>query len=302
MNINQLFRPFQTITRYDEPMSKHTYFRIGGPAEVFITPETNTQVLDIYRLCHEHQLPFYILGNGSNLLVRDEGLKGVVIKINSQELQIKDDTITVGAGFSLAQLVSRTMESGLTGLELLAGIPGSVGGAIAMNAGGEYGNMGDVIQNVEAIKLLTYKDNSPDIQIIKRKQLRFGYRNSNLKNKFIILSAQLQLETSTQAQVKAMFQEIMSEKHNAQPLADKSAGCVFKNPPGHLTTGQMIEKAGLKGTKIGGAMVSTKHSNFIVNTNNATAADVLKLIELIKEKIDKQFEVELELEIEIWGD
>jgi UDP-N-acetylmuramate dehydrogenase len=299
--MKQLFKPYQEITHYNEPIARHTSFRIGGPAEVFVTPQHNDQILEIYQLCLKEGLPVFILGNGTNILVRDEGVKGVVLRINTRQIQMKDDIIVVDAGYPLSHLLTRCLDTGLTGLESMAGIPGSVGGAVVMNAGGKYGNIGDIVSFVKVIKRKN-KHAPSDTQCLtlSKSQLKFGYRSSNLKDKFIVLGATIQLEHSTPGQVKALFQEILAEKDTGQPLAAKSAGCIFKNPPGKLTAGQLIEKAGLKGTRIGNALISPKHANFIVNAGNATAQDVLKLVDLIQKTVYERFGVRLDLEIEIW--
>jgi len=300
--MKKLFKDYQSITRYNEPMARHTSWRIGGPVEVFITPQNNDQLLEIYQICLKEGLPVFVLGGGTNLLVKDEGIKGVVIRIGSKQIQVKNDIITVETGYSLAHLVAKSIERGLTGLEAMAGVPGSVGGAIAMNAGGKYGNIGDVISRVRGIKRKADRGTKKNIEIItlSKSQLRFGYRFSNIKDKFIVLEARLELTSSTPRQVKALFQEVLIEKQNIQPLAAKSAGCVFKNPSGRLTAGQLIEKVGLKATRIGDASIATKHANFFINRGKAKARDVLKLIDIVQHRVYQERGVKLELEIEIW--
>lgn len=300
--MKRLFKDYQNITRYDEPMARHTSWRIGGTVEVFITPQNNDQFLEIYQICLKEGLPVFVLGSGTNLLVRDEGIKGVVIRIGSKQIRVENDIITVETGYSLAHLVAKSIEKGLAGLEGMAGVPGSVGGAIAMNAGGKYGNIGDVISRVRGIKRKVDRNTKKNIEIItlSKSQLRFGYRSSNIKDKFIVLEARLELTSSTPRQVKALFQEVLVEKQNIQPLAAKSAGCVFKNPPGRLTAGQLIEKVGLKATRIGDASIATKHANFFINRGKAKARDVLKLIDIVQHRVYQERGVKLELEIEIW--
>jgi UDP-N-acetylmuramate dehydrogenase len=300
-DVKKLFEPYHEIARYNEPMSKHTSFGIGGPAEVFISPTDIDQLKEIYGLCRENKLPIHILGNGTNLLVSDEGVKGIVIRPHLTGLNISGKSIEVEAGYSLSHLINKCISAGLQGLEGLVGIPGSVGGAVAMNAGGKYGNISDYLTSV--ITLNRFGEES----LIDKSKLTFGYRTSSLKGKNVILSANFRLNGATPDELKNRFQKILEEKNQSQPLADKSAGCVFKNPeqsPAEAGTnvgaGALIDKSGLKGYSIGGAKVSEKHANYIINTGNATSKDIINLINHIQETVKAKFNIALEPEIEIW--
>ncbi|MEK7309856.1 MAG: UDP-N-acetylmuramate dehydrogenase [Planctomycetota bacterium] len=288
--IKNIFVSYKSIIRYNEPMAKHTSFHIGGRAEVFITPKNLAQLSGIYRLCCKKKIPIHILGRGTNLLVNDRGVKGVVLKPEWINLERKGNKITVSSAYPLARLVQESAKMGLSGLEPLVGIPGSVAGAVMMNAGGKYGQIGDVVKSVKVI--------TKDGRIKTVNKIRFGYRWSNLKGK-LLSEVTLQLKPTTSAAVRSRIGEILREKRQTQPLADWSAGCVFTNPT-RSSAGMLIDKAGLKGLTIGGAKISTKHANFIVNAGKAKGKDVLKLINIIKKTVRKKFGVNLGLEIETW--
>lgn len=282
--------------RTQEPMSRHTTFKIGGPAKIFFEPERMEELADALHRYRQQGQSIYILGGGSNLLVRDEGVDGVVIALHKgaafQHITIEGCKVKAGAGVSLPKLVKMMANIGLSGLECLVGIPGTVGGAARMNAGGKHGTIGPLIESV----FVMHSDGHTER--IERDKLLFGYRSSNLKD-FVILEVVLLLKEESPALVFEHTRAIYEEKKRTQPLYEPSAGCVFKNPPGQ-SAGALIDKAGLKGTTVGGAMVSEKHANFIINRGGATASDVLKLIDLIRERVSKIFNISLELEIEIW--
>jgi UDP-N-acetylmuramate dehydrogenase len=275
-------------------MSKHTTFHIGGRARVFITPKNLSQTQEIYRLCHRKKLPIYILGKGSNILVKDKGIKSVVIKPEWQTLKREGNKVTVSSAYPLSRLVNESAKMGLSGLEPLAGIPGTVGGAVVMNAGGKYGQIADVIESVQVIN----KNGMTKTFRASKGELYFDYRYSNLRNK-LVSEVSIKLKLSTPEKVRRCIKEILTEKKRTQPLNAWSAGCVFKNQPCY-SVGALIDQAGLKGTACGGAKVSTKHANFIVNTGNAKAKDVLGLIDIIKRTVCEKFKVNLKLEIERW--
>ncbi|MBI4833893.1 MAG: UDP-N-acetylmuramate dehydrogenase [Planctomycetes bacterium] len=309
-DLKELFKPYGKITRFNEPLSKHTSFGIGGPAEVFISPTDIDQLKEIYALCRENKLPVHILGNGTNLLVSDKGVKGIVIKTNLTGLNISGKNIEVEAGYGLSHLINKCISAGLQGFEVLAGIPGSIGGAVAMNAGGKYGNISDYLASV--IILNRFGEES----LIDKSKLTFGYRTSSLKGKNVILSANFRLNGATPDELKNRFQKILEEKNLLQPLADKSAGCVFKNPARSATSGspdnfgnvptesvgagKLIDQTGLKGYAIGGAKVSEKHANYIINTGNAKSEDITNLINHIQNVVKTKFNISLEPEIEMW--
>lgn len=286
----KIFAPYKNIIRYNEPLAKHTSFHIGGRAEVFITPRNLVQLSQIYRVCCQKKIPIHILGKGTNLLVSDRGVRGVVLKPDWMNRERKGNKIAVSPAYPLARLVQESVMMGLSGLEPLVGIPGSVGGAVVMNAGGKYGQIADVVKSVKVV--------TKDGRIKTVNRIRFAYRWSDLKGR-LVSEVTLQLKPATPAAVSSRIRAILNEKRQTQPLADWSAGCVFTNPA-RYSAGALIDKTGLKGMTIGGAKISTKHANFIVNTGEAKASDIAKLINIIKRTVRKKFGVNLQLEIEKW--
>jgi UDP-N-acetylmuramate dehydrogenase len=237
----------------------------------------------------------YVLGSGSNLLVADEGLDGVVLQLTAdcfKQIDIKDQTVRAGAGVSLSELVRECARNGLSGLECVAGIPGTVGGAVKINAGGRFGDIGSVAQSVQLLDSSGYKF------VRRREEIFFGYRMTNIMAKFI-LEAEFSLIPDDPEQIGRLLKEVWMLKKNSQPMNSRNAGCVFKNPRA-LSAGALIDKAGLKGTEAGGAKISEKHANFIIAGPGAKAKDVLALIDLIRERVRERFDVELELEVEVW--
>jgi UDP-N-acetylmuramate dehydrogenase len=235
------------------------------------------------------------MGFGSNLLISDEGVRGAVVKLEAEpftHIEFKGQEVTARAGAELSRLVLTCVEKGLSGVEALTGIPGSVGGAVRMNAGGNFGDFGSV---VEAVTLM---DKTGNVFEKSKPELVFDYRQTNIAAKFI-LGARVKLNAADPEQVMRTVKEIWICKKNSQPLNTKNAGCIFKNPPG-ASAGALIDKAGLKGLKIGGAVVSDKHANFIIAENGCTSRDVVRLIEAVKQRVKDRFDVDLELEIEIW--
>jgi len=289
----KIFAAYKNIVRYNELMSKHTSFHIGGWADVFIRPGNLMQLSEIYRLCSTKKIPVCILGKGTNLLVSDRGIRGVVIKPEWRSLERQGNRITVSSAYPLARLVQESARLGLSGLEPLVGIPGSVGGAVVMNAGGKYGQMADLVKSVRIIT------KGGRIKTVKKGNgIKFAYRCSNIKGK-LVGDVTLQLNPSNSGMIRSRIDEILNEKKQTQPLADWSAGCVFANPS-RYSAGALIDKAGLKGLSLGGAKISPKHANFIVNTGKASARDVMNLANIIKRIIRKKFGVNLRLEIELW--
>jgi UDP-N-acetylmuramate dehydrogenase len=290
-----IFNGLEKIVEKDYSLSELTWFGLGGHAEYFIRPETTEQLAEVVRICGENNIPLHVLGYGSNLLVRDEGVKGAVIKLDSEEfskVEYQGQTLIAGAGADLSKLVRECVRKGLGGLEALAGIPGSIGGAVRMNAGGNLGDIGSAVESV------TLMDSQGKIFEKSKPELSFDYRHTNITAK-IILGAKLKMIEADPEQLLRSLKEVWIYKKNTQPLNMKSAGCVFKNPRG-MSSGAMIDRCGLKGTKIGGAGVSEKHANFIVADKGCKSADVIALIDLIKKKVKEKFEITLELEIEIW--
>ncbi|MFQ6048981.1 MAG: UDP-N-acetylmuramate dehydrogenase [Phycisphaerae bacterium] len=290
-----LFAGLDEICRPDVPLCEHTRFGLGGPARWFLQPSDEEQLRRIVHRCCEAEVPMRVLGGGANLLVRDEGFDGAVIKLGGAAygaVRFDGERVWAGAAAPMSRLVRQSVRRGLSGLECLAGIPGTVGGGIKTNAGGRFGQIGTSVQRVRVME--------PTGQIYEQRQeeLVFGYRSSNIAERFI-LGAELGLVEASPAEVLQRFREIWIFKRNSQPLMQRNAGCIFKNPPG-VAAGALIDQAGLKGRRIGGALVSRRHANFIIVEPGGKAGDVLELIELIRERVYARFGIELELEIEIW--
>ena len=286
--------------KYNEPMKKHTTFKIGGEAECLIKIETKEELQEILKLSNKYKIPMTVVGNGSNLLVLDKGIKGITLMIRIENLtmleQQNDIIITVGAGYKMCKLAQILANESLTGFEELSGIPGTVGGAVRMNAGAHGKEMKDI---VESVKCIDYQGNE---KIFKNEELNFEYRKSIFKEeKYIITEATLKFQKGDKEQIKSKMEEYKNYRKEKQPIEFPNAGSTFKRGNDFITA-QLIDQAGLKGFKIGGAEVSTKHSGFIINTGGATAKDVLDLVEHIKEEIKNKFEKEIELEIEIIGE
>ncbi|MGN0339399.1 MAG: UDP-N-acetylmuramate dehydrogenase [Lachnospira sp.] len=283
--------------RINEPMKNHTTFKIGGPAQYYVTPESVTQIQEVVSLCRNMNIPLHVIGNGSNILVGDDGVDGVVLALFNtfSDYEIKDNVITAQAGMSLIKLAVIALREGLTGLEFASGIPGSVGGAVYMNAGAYDGQMKDVVTSV------TVLDEAGNIRILGRDELDMGYRTSAVaKNNMIVLQVVIELKSGDKEQIKARMNQLSELRKQKQPLEYPSAGSTFKRPEGYFA-GKLIADAGLKGYSIGGAAVSEKHAGFVVNMGGATAKDVVELTDYIKKRIMEQFGVTLELEIKRIG-
>jgi len=290
-----LFAGLEEIVKTDEPLSRHTWLGMGGAATYFIEPRTLDELQDVVHRCRENEIPMYVLGSGANLLIDDAGVKGAVIRLRQGEfstVSLVDDGVEAGAGADMGKLVLRCVREGLSGLECLTGIPGSVGGCVRMNAGGAFGDVGSAIETVQVMT------EDGEVFTRHRADLAFAYRSSNISSKFI-LGATFRLIEDDPHRILKQVKQIWIYKKNTQPLGQGNAGCVFKNPRG-LSAGALIDRAGLKGRRVGGAYVSEKHANFILADKGAKASDVLKLINLIRETVYKMHEVYLELEIEVW--
>ena len=299
-NKNEWFRKLgeQVEILVAEPMKNHTTFRIGGPADALALPKTPEEVAEVVRFCHEHAQPYYVLGNGSNLLVSDEGYRGLVLQLyrNFNDIQVNGETITVQSGAMLAAVARTAYQTGLTGLEFASGIPGTIGGAVVMNAGAYGGEMKNVLKEVT---VLTKKG---EVLVIPAKALELGYRTSVIpKNGWIVLGAVLQLKKGDPEQILARMEELKEQRITKQPLDLPSAGSTFKRPEGYFA-GKLIMDAGLRGFTVGGAQVSEKHCGFVVNRGNATAADVWELICEVKRRVKERTGVELEPEVKLLGD
>jgi UDP-N-acetylmuramate dehydrogenase len=288
-----------------EPMSGHTSYRIGGIADALVSPVDRQDLAALLQEVRDQRLPCLVLGGGTNLLVRDGGFRGVVISLKKmaaieifreyRSLGGSFAVIRVEAGAMLARLLSFSVERGMTGLEFATGIPGTVGGAVCMNAGTAQGEMGDIIDTVTLV--------SPSGELIlrHREEMGFGYRTANIPADHVVFDAKIILRYGDAVKIKARVKQIMARRKDQQPWGLPSAGSVFKNPQDE-SAGKLIESAGLKGLTVGGAQVSEKHANFIVNRGNAKAADVLQLMELIKEKVLDMHRIRLEPEIKIIGE
>ncbi len=290
-----IFDGLETIVEEKFPLAKLSWYGLGGPADYFVRPENVDQLADVINRCTEKKVPFRVMGFGSNLLISDNGVRGAVIQLNNGtfcQTEFDNNTVTAWAGAQISNLTLVCVQKGLSGLEALTGIPGSLGGAIRMNAGGNFGDIGSVVEKV------TLMDNSGQIFEKTKPELAFDYRKVNITAP-LILNAELQLIESDEQQVMRTVKEIWIYKKNTQPLNTRNCGCIFKNPRG-LSAGALIDRAGLKGEKVGGASVSDKHANFIVAEKNCKSSDVRELIRKIREQVSQQFDIELELEIEIW--
>ncbi len=284
---------------YQEPMKKHTTFKIGGLAQYFIKIDQLEDLKEVLAFANKNSVPITILGNGSNILVLDEGIKGITLKIDLKKIKIQEKEeeieITVGAGEKLGKLAGICLKKEIEGLEELSGIPGTIGGAIKMNAGAHGKEIKDIVKTV---KCINYQGEEKEFT---NQELQFGYRSSIFKKeKYIIIETILKLKKGKKEEIKAKMEAYTTYRRQKQPIEYPSAGSTFKRGKDYITA-KLIEEAGLKGYTIGGAQVSTKHSGFIINQKDATAKDVLNIVEHIKKTIEKKFHKKLELEIEIIG-
>lgn len=278
-----------------EPLRNHTTFRIGGTAKYFFEPKNSLELKSLLKLLIRYKIPFLVLGAGSNILVGDKGFGGAVIHLRSpyfKKINYSGRFLEAKSGVLLREITLFSKKQGLSGAEFLAGIPGTLGGALAMNAGSQGKSIGDLIEDI------TVMDHNGNIKIIPKNKIKFSYRNSDL-SKYIILSARLKLLKANKQEVKKRIARYLDYRRLTQDLRHSSAGCIFKNPPGY-SAGKIIDLCGLKGRHIGGASISQRHANFILNLKNAKSRDVLRLITLIKEQVKKKFKIDLEPEIKIW--
>lgn len=279
-----------------EPMSRHTTFRVGGPAEVLVTPKSQA-VLPLVQLCYRYQEPYQIIGNGSNLLIGDGGIDGLVIEMTprAEEIRVNGTQITVGAGVLLPQVAKIAADQGLTGMEFAAGIPGSIGGAVVMNAGAYGGEMKDIIENT------TVLDSCGVEHMLSVDELKLGYRSSCIiREGYVVTQVGLRLTPGNRETITARMKELNDMRRTKQPLEYPSAGSTFKRPEGYFA-GKLIMDAGLRGLQVGGAQVSEKHCGFVVNKGNATAKDICQLMEQVITAVKRQFGVTLEPEVKMLG-
>ena len=283
------------IVRQGEPLAMHTWFQLGGTAEYFAEPTNVDELVGLVRRCQEHAIPLRVLGGGSNILVRDEGVPGLVIQLAAPafcEVRVERNTIIAGGGLRLGRVVTTAVHAGLAGLEVLVAIPCTMGGALRENAGTHGGDIGQWTSEVTVIT------RSGDVAVRKQEDLEFGYRQSSLDEP-VILSATLELEEEDPRELARRLQKQWILRKASQPMGHQCTGRIFKNPRG-VTAGALIEQAGLKGTRIGGAVVSDRHANFVVAEPEATSSDVLRLIDMIRSQVRDRLGVELELALEIW--
>ncbi len=281
-----------------EPMSRHTAFRIGGPADVLVEVESRDQLKRLLEVLRQAAVPFLLLGNGSNLLVRDQGYRGVVLHIGAlmNRIQVTNDTITAQAGALMSQIASEALKHGLTGFEFASGIPGSIGGGVVMNAGAYGGELKHVVTRVRVL------DEAGRECVLSNEDMEFGYRVSVLKKRpLTVTEVELRLRPGDPARIKSSMEELARKRREKQPLEYPSAGSTFKRPDGYFA-GELIMKAGLRGFQVGGARVSDKHCGFVINTGNASAADVIAVMEETQRRVKEAFGVDLEPEVIILGE
>ena len=281
----------------EEPMKKHTTFRVGGPADVLVQPD-ETALVAILALCRQYHVSYSFIGNGSNLLVGDKGIRGVVIEMTDPmgNIEVDGTKITAQAGAMLSKIANTAASNGLGGMEFAAGIPGSMGGAVTMNAGAYGGEMKDVIQQVTVL--------TPECEqkVLSREELDLSYRHSCIpKNHFLVLEAELSLTPAPEQEIRAKMAELREKRVEKQPLEYPSAGSTFKRPEGYFA-GKLIMDAGLRGYAVGDAQVSEKHCGFVINRGNATAAEILQLMKDVQERVKKQSGVTLEPEVKMIGE
>lgn len=294
----RLARLISTPPQFNVPMALHTTLRVGGPADALVFVTTLEELQRVVRFCRERQLPLFVLGEGSNLIVRDGGIRGVVLRLSGQFQRINFNTtkVTVGGGAYLPHLLVRAAQRGLSGLECCTGVPGSVGGALISNAGTADEFIGDLVQSVAVLT------EDGEVRELTKDDLRFGYRFSNLpEHGRIVVSTVLTLRPDDPAAIMERVRRRLSYRVRTQPVSQPCAGCIFKNPPGDRA-GRLLDAALLKGTRIGDAQVSLIHANFIVNLGKATAKDVLKLAEHMRQTVFNRFGILLDYEVQIVGE
>jgi UDP-N-acetylmuramate dehydrogenase len=290
-----LLDEFRDATRRDVPLAPYTWLKVGGPAQYFVEPRNVDELQSLIRACYEAELPVRILGGGSNLLVPDEGVSGVTIHLSGEpfaQVSVEPPVVRAGAGALLSHVISESVAAGLAGLENLVGIPGTVGGAVHGNAGSRHGEIGDYVKSVTVLTA------TGDRFVRSEDELTFSYRSSSI-NELAVVEVEFELTPEDSEEIARRMRKLWVMKKSSQPLSFQSAGCIFKNPRG-LSAGALIEQAGLKGTRVGQAEVSDRHANFIVTHENAAAADIRTLIDLIRTKVSEIHGVDLELEIQLW--
>lgn len=293
--MSSLQEEFPDITLADQPLAPLTWLKVGGMAQFVVEPRSIVELQEVVTFCHKNEIPVRVFGGGSNLLVKDEGVIGVVLRLTHEsfaEVNVDGTTVTAGSGALLSNTISESVKAGLAGLDVLVGVPGTVGGALQGNAGGRSGDIG---QFVSSVTVITGKGEK---FVRTEDELSFAYRSSSI-NELAIVEGEFQLKEGDPEEITRRMRKLWIMKRASQPLASQSAGCIFKNPRG-LSAGALIEQSGLKGTRIGGAEISDRHANFIVTHDGATSDDVVRLIDLTQSKVAEQFGVDLELELQVW--
>lgn len=283
--------------KIDEPLNKYTMTKLGGPADVFVMATTEEQASAVVKYARKNNIPIFLLGNGSNMVIRDGGMRGIVLNLSKlNQIHIEGTTVYAQSGALIIDVSKAAAAESLTGLEFSCGIPGSVGGAMAMNAGAYGGEINDVIKSC---KVLTHEG---DVVVLSKEELELGYRKSVIQSKgFYALSSVFELQKGNKEQIDATIADLTHKRTSKQPLEYPSAGSVFKRPPG-MFAGKLIQDSGLQGKGVGGAEVSTKHAGFIINKGNATATDYIKTIEMVQQVVKEKFGVDLETEVRIVGE
>lgn len=281
----------------DEPMKNHTSFKVGGAADILVTPENMLEVQSIIKICKENKVKCYLIGNGSNLIIRDGGIRGVVIKLTKlDKIEVEGNKIIAQSGASLHRVAQLALNNSLKGMEFASGIPGSIGGAAAMNAGAYDGEMSMILESMLAI------DSDGELLTLTNGEMELSYRSSAiLKHEYAVVKVTLSLHQGEKEVIKDRMDTLAKKRSDIQPLEYPSAGSTFKRPEGHFS-GKLIQDCNLKGFSIGGAQVSEKHSGFIINKRDASAKDILDLISHVKNEVKEKFGVELSTEVRIWGE
>lgn len=285
--------------KYDEPLKNHTTFKIGGNCKIFVEPKSVDNIIEILKICKDNNLKFFIIGNGSNLLVSDNGYDGVIIKLkeNFSNIYLNDGYVVSQSGATLSEVFKFSMNNSLTGFEFASGIPGTIGGAVYMNAGAYGSEMKDVVSEVEVLDIDTLEQ-----IVLKTEDLHFDYRKSIVQEKnYIVTKVKLKLSVGDINEIKAVYLDLKEKRNSKQPLEFGSAGSTFKRPQGNFAS-KLIEDSGLKGYSVNDAIVSKKHSGFIVNVGNATCSDVLELVDYVKKTVYEKYNVKLEMEVKILGE
>lgn len=282
----------------DEMMNKHTTFKVGGPADLYVIPRSEEELVYAIEVCKSENVPYYVIGNGSNLLVTDKGFRGVIIEVYRQmsDITVERNCITAYAGALLSKIANTALEHGLTGLEFAHGIPGTLGGAVTMNAGAYDGEMKQVLESATVI------DDKGQVRTLSVEELELEYRKSIISRLgYTVIKATMCLEGSDKEAISAKMKELMQRRRDKQPLEYPSAGSTFKRPVGHFA-GKLIMDAGLRGYQLGGAQVSEKHCGFVINKDHATCQDILDLIHYIQEEVKSKFDVQIEPEVKMIGE